>query len=398
MPSPKCVSPVPSPYVHHTITLSPTLPNTAPTEIPALLHPSMIPLLPNPLPNALPPPIDEPFVVRKTEDRGYAMFASRPILPGTLIKLEHPIFILPALPLEDSSSYESYERLGQGITESTYAEMETMANCRSKDECPSIVEGVARTNALTLGFHFPSDSESDPHLSKPHAKHYGGVCPKINRCNHACGPNASYKWFLPNLSARLYALRSIAAGEEITKNYTDLLQPRSTRLVKLEGDYKFTCDCKWCTFADPEAQEKSDAARAFLGTYVNTHPSYRKWSMDLCLPDTFVIESHLAVIPLIEKEGLDALLPLFLEEIMRCYAELGDEDQFRVYAERTRQLVAVGDPELAAELERYLENPVGNFPKWGARRKFRESQAKQRRVVEEEEEDLFMDSLFGPSD
>ncbi|TFK25656.1 hypothetical protein FA15DRAFT_703441 [Coprinopsis marcescibilis] len=76
----------------------------------------------------------------------------------TEIPALHPIFILPALPLEDSSSYESYERLGQGITESTYAEMETMANCRSKDECPSIVEGVARTNTLTLGFHFPSDS------------------------------------------------------------------------------------------------------------------------------------------------------------------------------------------------------------------------------------------------
>ncbi|TFK25657.1 hypothetical protein FA15DRAFT_703442 [Coprinopsis marcescibilis] len=147
----------------------------------------------------------------------------------------------------------------------------------------------------------------------------------------------------------------------------DLLQPRTTRLVKLEGDYKFTCDCKLSTFADPEAQEKSDAAQAFLGTYFNTHPSYHKWSMDLCLPDTFVIESHLAVIPLIEKEGLD--------EIMR--------------------LVAVGDPEIAAELEGY---PVGNFPKWGARRKFRESQAKQRRVVEEQDEDLFMDSLFGPSD
>ncbi|TFK25652.1 hypothetical protein FA15DRAFT_668160 [Coprinopsis marcescibilis] len=178
------------------------------------------------------------------------MFASRPIPPGTLIKLKHPIFILPALPLEDSSSYKSYERLVQGITESTYAEMETMENCRSKDECPSTVEGVARTNALTT---FP------PALNLTHTsrnrteKHYG--------------------------------------GEEITKNYTDLLQPRTTRLINLEGDYKFTCDYKW----------------SFLGTYVNTHPSYRKWSMDLCLPDTFVIESHLAVIPLIEKEGLDAL-------------------------------------------------------------------------------------------
>ncbi|TFK26315.1 SET domain-containing protein [Coprinopsis marcescibilis] len=391
---PKWVPPIPSPYVHHTLTLPSALPNTASTNIPALLHLSMVPLLPNPLPDALPMPTDEPYTVRKTEDRGYAMFANRPIPRGALIKLEHPIYILPALPLDEPSSYE---RLGEGIEDGDYAEMLTMANCRSKEECPSIIEGVARTNALTLGFHFPLGADSDHHLSKPLARQYGGVFLKINRCNHACGPNASYKWSLPTLTARLYALRSIAPNEEITINYTDLLQPRSDRLRNLEKYYKFACDCKWCTFTDPEAQEKSDAARAFLGTYLNTHPSYRKWSMDICLPDTFVIESHLSAIQLIEKEGLDALLPLFLDEILRCYAELGDEDQFRVYAERTRQLVAVADPELATELASYLEDPIGNFPKWGARRMFRENQAKQqRRAVEEEIEDFFMDSLFGP--
>jgi len=46
--------------------------------------------------------------------------------------------------------------------------------------------------------------------------------------------------------------------------------------------------------------------------------------------------------PWVVEEGLDALMPVFSEEIMMCYAELGDEERFRVYAEETLQRVIKG--------------------------------------------------------
>ncbi|RXW22477.1 hypothetical protein EST38_g3377 [Candolleomyces aberdarensis] len=305
---------------------------------------------------------DPPFKVIDTPTKGFGMFAARPISKGSLIFVEHPIFIVPAMPLPKGPGFQVYEQVGSGIPEDQYQEMTTMANCRDFEECPSIVEGVARTNALNLEFRFPSIFDGSG------GRHYGGAFLKINRCNHSCGPNAAYKWNLSLLSATLYALRDIQEGEEITITYADPLQPRSDRWKKLQPDYRFTCDCPWCTHSDSAAQEESDNSREYLQTYVATHPSYRKWSADPCLPDNHVIDAHLSALPVIQREGLDALLPLFMEEILRCYGELGNEAEFKAWTEKTIELCSVGDRKLAQELKRYLENPQKNFPRWAKRR------------------------------
>jgi hypothetical protein len=305
---------------------------------------------------------DPPFKVIDTPTKGFGMFAARSIPKGSLIFVEHPVFIVPAMPLPKGPGFHVYEQVGSSIPEDQYREMTTMANCRDAEECASIVEGVARTNALNLEFLFPSNFDGSG------GRHYGGAFLKINRCNHSCGPNAAYKWNLSLLSATLYALRDIQVGEEITITYANPLQPRPDRWRKLQPDYRFTCDCPWCTHSDSSAQEESDKSREYLQTYVATHPSYRKWSADPCLPDHHVIDAHLSVLPVIQREGLDALLPLFMEEILRCHGELGNEAEFEAWTEKTITLCSVGDGKLAQELKRYLENPQKNFPRWGKRR------------------------------
>ncbi|EAU91747.1 hypothetical protein CC1G_04515 [Coprinopsis cinerea okayama7 len=383
-----------SPYVHHVITLPPALPSYPPATISTLMHPSMIPLLPSPLPTAAPPVDNPPFKVIKTPDRGFGMFAARRIEEGSLIIVEHPVFVVPAMPLPQNAGIELYEGVAQRMPRPEYEEMTTLANCRSNEECPTIVEGVARTNALNLQFRFPEFADS----TFEGGRHYGGAFLKINRCNHSCGPNAAYRWDVSKLAATLYALRDISEGEEITITYADPLQSRAARLKKLEPDYRFTCDCHWCTFKDPLDQEKSDATREYLKSYVSTHPSYRKWSTDLCLPDTFVIDSHMAVLPMIIQEGVEAMLPLFFEEILRCYAELGHEDQVKLWAKKTIRITRYSNPALAGELERIVEDPVGHFAKWGSRTKLRQVQGRRgRKQIEVVDDDFFMGNLFGSS-
>ncbi|KAJ3533417.1 hypothetical protein NMY22_g7343 [Coprinellus aureogranulatus] len=353
-------------YVHHVIELSSTSPGIQPIKISCLLHPSMVPLLPSPT-AALTDP-DPPYEILSTPHKGFGMFAKRPIPKGSLILIEHPAYIIPGFASDDLTT-DDYEQVGRSIPPEVYAEVEKMANCRTKEECPTTIEGVARTNALTLGMEFPPDFDKvDP---RPTARHYGGLFLKIGRCNHSCGPNAAWKWDFPSLSSTLFALRDIRQGEEICHTYVNPLQSREERWKKLKPDYRFECDCPWCTLPTPEAQAESDRNREYVGMYLQTRPTYSKWSIDPCLPDTFVIDSHLAVSQIIRKEGLDRLIPLFMEEIVRCLAELGDEHEFKRWAGETIKLCHVGNAQLAQELEKILEDPEKNCPTWGRRKRLK---------------------------
>ncbi|KAJ3502509.1 hypothetical protein NMY22_g18559 [Coprinellus aureogranulatus] len=305
-------------YVHHVIELPSILSGVQPTKISCLLNPSMVPLLPSP--TVALTDLDPPYEVLSTPHKGFGMFAKRPIPKGSLILIEHPACIIPGFASDDLTT-EDYEKVGRSIPPEVYAEVEKMANCRTKEECPTTIEGVARTNALTLGLEFPPGFDKvDP---RPVARHYGGLFLKIGRCNHSCGPNAAWKWDFPSLSSTLFALRDIRAGDEICHTYVNPLQSREERWKKLKPDYRFECDCPWCTLPTPEAQAESDRNREYVGMYLQTRPTYSKWSVDPCLPDTFVIDSHLAVSQIIKKEGLDRLIPLFMEEIVRCSLSSG---------------------------------------------------------------------------
>ncbi|KAF5340667.1 hypothetical protein D9611_007455 [Ephemerocybe angulata] len=375
-------------YVHHVIELPSSVPNQPTVKISCLLHPTVIPLLP--APSAAPVDHSPPYELRDTPQKGVGMFAKQFIPKGSLILVEHPAYIIPGF-ATNAVSYEDFETVGRGIPDSLYEEVASMANCRTSAESPSIIDGIARTNALSVQLKFPSDFPSD----SPGAKDYGGLFPKIARCNHSCGMNAGWEWDLSTLSSTLFALRDIELGEEITNTYVDLLQSRADRWKRLQPDYRFDCDCPWCNHEGKASQMESDRNREYIATYLSTRPTYAKWSIDPCLPDAFVINSHLAVLPIIRKEGLHRLLPLFMEEIVRCYAELGDKESFKAWAEDTLQLCRVGYKDLAGELRRMLEDPQKNVRSWARRKRIQEENKHQDRY-EFEADDSFL-NLFGTS-
>mmetsp|Transcript_22212 Transcript_22212/g.28753 ORF Transcript_22212/g.28753 Transcript_22212/m.28753 type:complete len:691 (+) Transcript_22212:21-2093(+) len=71
-----------------------------------------------------------------------------------------------------------------------------------------------------------------------------GIFPKVAYLNHSCKPNAIYTFREGVMAVR--ALAPIAAGEEITLHYIDLLQARADRQRELQVTRYFTCTCERC--------------------------------------------------------------------------------------------------------------------------------------------------------
>ncbi|OAA55029.1 SET domain protein [Niveomyces insectorum RCEF 264] len=84
------------------------------------------------------------------------------------------------------------------------------------------------------------------------------VFPEVSRLNHDCRPNADYHYDYDTLTQHVHAVRPIAAGEEITVSYMDLIKPRQQRVDKLQSTWGFQCGCSLCS-QGPALIEASDA-------------------------------------------------------------------------------------------------------------------------------------------
>ncbi len=373
-------NPSSSPYKIYTILLPSVVPSAPPTPIATLLPVAVSTSLSDPatLPkNATPYPSNPSYEILSTPAKGFGMFATRVINPGELILDEHPVLIVPERPLPHDSP--AWDNLGQDLPKEERKEMLTMANCRLSEECPSPVEGIARTNALVFDLTSPENKRKGKAVNDEigvFSQRFGGIFLKINRCNHSCGPNAAHKWDVSNLSSKLYALRTIEPGEEITIFYTDVTQPRDVRWAELERNHRFVCTCPHCspTTSGTSSEELadlvkgSDETRHQLRHWLSTHPSYLKWSTDLCRADDTVASSHRIALSLIEKENLHFLQHIFLEELALCYAILGEEEEFRFWAQEFVMRCGIEDPQRAKEFEVWLKEPR-KFRKWGWIRK-----------------------------
>ncbi|KAI0043642.1 hypothetical protein FA95DRAFT_369017 [Auriscalpium vulgare] len=101
---------------------------------------------------------------------------------------------------------------------------------------------------------------------------YSVLFDDISRINHRCTPNAGFFWDPESLRPRIYALQSIAPGEEITISYVSnyaLFHQRRETLPRL---YAFTCACTTCTllpterWADDDTRQDASRAAAEAGS------------------------------------------------------------------------------------------------------------------------------------
>ncbi|KAJ6456336.1 hypothetical protein C8R47DRAFT_1165406 [Mycena vitilis] len=205
---------------------------------------------------------------------------------------------------------------------------------------------------------------------------------QISRERLSCGLNTAVKWDPASFSVCMFTLRPIRAGEEIHNQYIDVLAPRAEGRAEL-ARYGFECMCVHCDLPDDAAVARSDAARTELRNWRHLHPRFLPWSTDMCRADDAIIVSNTRALALIEQEGLWGLQIPFIEEIALSYAILGDEQQFRHWAQQVVDLCEGQDPERLAKFAGWIADPK-TYKRWGWR-------GKQRMILDREKPPVEID-------
>ncbi|KAF7315061.1 SET domain-containing protein [Mycena indigotica] len=328
-----------------------------------LVEDGLLPMLFRDEPPRTPDPPN--FYVASAGNKGAGMFAARDIPAGALILVDRPVAIVPSN-IEPLLSWkrEAFDALIARIIPSERERLLQLANCHSVESRP-IVEGIALTNAFGVELGVTEQE-------------YGGIFPSVSRANHCCGLNTAIKWDPATFSVSMYSLCDVQAGEEIYNQYIDVLAPRAERRAQL-ARYDFICLCQHCDLPDDEAVAKSDAARAELRDWRNTHTRFEPWAEDMCRSDDVVIESSLRALELVRQEGLWGMQVPFMEDLALSYAVLGDEEQFRVWAEKVVELCSGQDPKRANKFAQWLADPA-SYRRWGWRTKQRKLLDKQKNL------------------
>jgi hypothetical protein len=164
----------------------------------------------------------------------------------------------------------------------------------------------------------------------------------------------------------LSATRPIAKGEEITLRYINLRDPRTIRRGRLLDMYYFHCECEYCNLPS-EAVAVSDAARLELKRWPKSYCISHEWCPNLSLPDNYLVDGHKRCIELHEREGIiDTIYAGHIEELAVVYAMLGDEQNFRLWAQKAVEQSKIRQmPENTMFWKEWLSYPQQNS--WGWR-------------------------------
>ncbi|KAJ7782629.1 hypothetical protein B0H16DRAFT_1446935 [Mycena metata] len=253
------------------------------------------------------------YHIGPTPNMGLAAFSSCALKMGDLILSERALLIAPAHLFAEDNFPEDFTdaQLHQAVFAQAEARLQVaydrmlpenqkaymaLANSHLQDGSGPIL-GVMRTNGVNAA---PLTRPGDPPMP------YSATCKEISRLNHSCSPNTAAEFDMPSFSFRLFAIRDIAAGEELTYTYTDTSASAAVRQKILEP-YGFRCTCRACL--DPRL---SDARRASIHRASPTPALMSMWA----------------------EEGLQAS-PLYGQHavtLMERYIGAGDLENAMVYA------------------------------------------------------------------
>ena len=118
--------------------------------------------------------------------------------------------------------------------------------------------GVCQTNGIPIG------CEDDDESRTPRSALFAVTC----RINHSCTPNARYLWRRDLGLELIFALRPLAAGEEVTVGYKTAYAGRAARQATLHRSFNFECTCATCSApaskASDERRDEIDRLRSQL--------------------------------------------------------------------------------------------------------------------------------------
>ncbi|KAF7357576.1 Aldehyde dehydrogenase [Mycena sanguinolenta] len=294
-------------------------------------------------PQPLVHPAKPTFRLGTVPGKGVAVFSMRDLKMGDLILCERPLLIsVRGVPTPENPNFteEMFLQHTMNFFEKCVAfavdrmrpkdkaAFMALANSHTEDGSGPCV-GVIRTNGLGVSGLLPSKTDLPSNI-------YSATCKDISRLNHSCSPNTSTHFDKPSLSHRLYAVRDIPAGEELTFSYVDTENPTTERQKNLKP-YGFVCTCSACT--DPA----SDARRATIET---SAPNVLLWAtLDRTLPDDWIFTKAHQQLELLTIEKLEhhSRFADATRAVMEAYICLGDTENASVWAAKVHKQVWAGE-------------------------------------------------------
>ncbi|KAI1773279.1 SET domain-containing protein [Hypoxylon cercidicola] len=286
-----------------------------------------------------------PFHVAEIPGKGVGIIADRKISKGETIMIRTPTMLVQTAPhvgLEPGTRDALYDLAVQKLPSKGH---DLFMGQMGKDVYDKI-----ETNCFQL--YIDGSNESGSHL---------GCYPEISRFNHDCRPNIQYR--LNNMTHTTAAARDIAAGEELSISYIELMLPREERRARLRK-WGFECACAHCSMSD----EQAAASDARLRRIEELEGALETFNETVVTADT---GAQLA--ELYETERLHIYLGQAYTRAALNFALFGEEDRAREYARAAVDALEreSGPGSADARAMRVLaENPRKHWT-WGKRRKGR---------------------------
>ncbi|KAK2778523.1 lysine methyltransferase [Colletotrichum kahawae] len=295
-------------------------------------------------------PNSEPlFITRASGSKGRGIFATRHIPAGSLTTEEPPIIFLDRNWVGDISSEEARASLQASAIEKL-----PRTTRQTVDELyiSTFTKGLKQkiwTNGYGVaggpGEDWPGlEDESDLGMIAVHAN--------ISKINHSCRSNAASQWDWDSFAHRLWAVRDIAEGEEITISYFNPIQTLQDRQRYSNDALGFKCACSHCQSPTKFAELSDDRINEILllQGYLETRE---------IAPAESTAMAELLV-NLYKQEGLDSYLCKAYAIAAREWNGVGHEYQARSWAYQSVQagLVAgsgTGMEEYVRDMETLLD-------------------------------------------
>ncbi|TRM63721.1 hypothetical protein BD626DRAFT_275854 [Schizophyllum amplum] len=249
------------------------------------------------------------FTIKDDVHGGKGAFAQKALERGILILAEKPLLRPPAGYKEEGPvSPQTVLTLVERLSPTDVARLVSLRNARADDaryphHC---FAGIWSTNAFSGA----------------------GICLVASRFIHSCVPNARYSWHAESQRQRIFALRSIAPGEEICVSY---LMGRNiygsssaTRCAWLSDDYRFECACAVCG-GTPEEVAASDHRRSMLARIWRALPTMQD-------DPRLAVREIASAIRIMREEGFHMDADDFAGEAVNCCAVFSDWESAKYWA------------------------------------------------------------------
>ncbi|KAL5115573.1 hypothetical protein ACEQ8H_006549 [Pleosporales sp. CAS-2024a] len=287
------------------------------------------------------------WAVNSTKNMGKGLFAKQDIggiFAGESIIVKTPVFFV-ARQLLETEFTERSEFVWSGAMVQLPGPTKKMIEILARSWGGSEAFDLTKTNAVEVKWPWVDDV---PVLL--------ALTPE--RINHACRPNAAWRFNDHTLALDVFALKDIKPGEEITISYGYETRARRQRMRSLEANHNFKCLCSLCTASQAEIDASNDrlseikALKSVLPTDSNHSPALLG-----LLPN---------LIRLYDEEDLHTETPMYEEILAYTWSSFGIADRAKYWAGRARQHWAVLMSKESWEAKRCgdLESDVQGHATW----------------------------------